>query len=189
MKISLIIPYYNTFEYTEQLLDELIKQKTNEVEIIVVDDGCNEKRLDKYQDEVKIIHLEQNSGSAGKPRNVGIENASGKYIGFIDSDDMVKSDYIKRLFEAIIINPDIVFISWESKAGITIMNTRPPQWNCAVWCRLYRRGIIGNIRFDEKMRIAEDYKFNEKIKYTTKVCIKKPIYIYNNGREGSLTNG
>ena len=45
----------------------------------------------------KVIHLETNSGGAGKPRNVGIENSTGKYIAFIDSDDMITEDYISLI--------------------------------------------------------------------------------------------
>ena len=86
-------------------------------------------------------------------------------------------------------NPDIIFLSWKSIKQTIIMTTKPPQWNCSVWCRVYKREIIGNTRFDETLKKAEDWKFNQAIKYRTSVCIRKPIYLYNWGREGSLTNG
>ena len=69
------------------------------------------------------------------------------------------------------------------------MNIQPPKWNCAVWCRVYKREIIGDVRFDENLRIAEDWKFNQQIKWKTKTCIKEVIYFYNNGRKGSILNG
>lgn len=187
VKLSIIIPYYKTKEYTTELLNQLSPQITNEVEVLVIDDGTGD--LLPYIKNSTIYRLEENSGGAGKPRNVGLDNAKGQYIAFIDSDDMVSYDYVAMILKAITADPDIIFLSWKSKAQEIIMQMRPPRWNCAVWCRVYKRDIIGNIRFDENLRIAEDYKFNEQIKYYSKVCIKQIVYYYNNGRKGSLLNG
>lgn len=187
VKLSIIIPYYKTLEYTKELLKQLEDQITNEVEVLVVDDGTDD--MIPYIKHGTIIRLEENSGGASRPRNIGIDMARGEYITFIDSDDMVSEDYISQILKAIEKKPDIVFLSWKSKVQEIIMQIRPPRWNCSVWCRVYKRDIIGNIRFDESLRIAEDWKFNEQIKYNTKVCIKKVIYFYNNGRKGSILNG
>lgn len=194
MKLSIIIPYYDTFEYTKDLLKKLIPQLTEEVEVIIVDDGCGEFGLDFITGEykqMKCIHCQQNSKGASRPRNIGIKEATGEYIAFIDSDDMVGDDYIKKILRAIEKKPDIVFLSWQSKVQKVIMNMQPPRWNCAVWCRVYKRETIinDNVRFDENLRIAEDYKFNQDYKWKTKMCIKDIIYYYNNGRKGSLING
>ena len=190
MKLSIIIPYYNTIEYTRDLLVILNKQIRDDIEIIIVDDGCDEKELDKFgNDNIKIVHLKENSGGASKPRNIGLDLAVGEYIAFIDSDDLVTDDYILKIMKKIEKKPDIIFLSWCSKEQEFIMQIKPPRWNCAVWCRVYKRDIIGNIRFDENLRIAEDWKFNEMIKYKTSLCVKDIIYYYNNGRKGSLING
>lgn len=190
MKLSIVIPYYNTYEYTRDLLVMLKSQLTPEIEILIIDDGCNEKELDSFKKKnIRIYHLKKNSGGASKPRNIGIEKAKGEYITFIDSDDMVSEDYIAKIMKAIEQKPDIIFLSWQSKAQRVIMNLNPPKWNCAVWCRVYKRETIGDIRFDEDLRIAEDWKFNQPIKYETKVCIKSIVYYYNNGRKGSILNG
>lgn len=192
MKLSLIIPYYNTWEETKKLLETLTPQLNEDVEVIIVDDGCDEGRFNKIsysKREIRCIHLLENSGVAGKPRNVGLDHAKGEYIAFIDSDDNVTEDYIERIMKAISSKPDIIFLSWESVKQKIIMTRKPPQWNCSVWCRVYKREIIGNTRFDETLKKAEDWKFNQAIKYRTSVCIRKPIYLYNWGREGSLTNG
>ena len=192
MKLSIIIPYYNTYEYTKELLEKLMQQITDEIEVIIVDDGCNDSRLDnliKDKNNMLVLHRWENSGGASRPRNVGLDNAKGEYITFIDSDDMVSDDYIDKIMKAIEQKPDIIFLSWQSKAQRVIMNLNPPKWNCAVWCRVYKRETIGDIRFDEKLRVAEDWKFNQPIKYETKVCIKSIVYYYNNGRKGSILNG
>lgn len=192
MKLSIIIPYYNTWIETKKLLETLIPQLTDEIEVILIDDGCGELMLDYATEEhnnITVIHSMPNSGVAGKPRNVGLDNAKGEYIAFIDSDDNVTDDYIKRITEAMSTKPDIIFLSWKSVKQKIIMTTKPPQWNCSVWCRVYKKEIIGNTRFDETLKKAEDWKFNQAIKYKTSVCIRKPIYLYNWGRKGSLTNG
>ena len=84
---------------------------TDKIEWIIIDDGCNEKELDSFK--AKVIHLPTNSGGASKPRNIGLDNAKGKYIAFIDSDDLVSDDYIELVLKYL--KTDIVFISWKSK--------------------------------------------------------------------------
>ena len=185
MRLSIITPYYNTLEHTKELAKVLEPQLTEDIEWIIVDDGCNEKELDKLN--AKVIHLKENSGAAGKPRNIGLDNATGDYIAFIDSDDLVTEDYIFTILKKL--KTDIIFISWKCKVTEVIMDRKPPKWNCAVWCRVFKKEIIGNIRFREDLKQAEDWCFVNEIKYNTSTCIKKKIYIYNDGRAGSLTNG
>lgn len=188
--LSIIIPTYNTNEYLSKLLYELnkqIKDKKN-IEVIVIDDGSIEKPNFEYS-WLKCIYLEKNSGGASKPRNVGLDIAKGRYITFVDSDDLVLDNYLQKILKEIEKNPDIIFLSWKDKNGTIIMNYKPYDWNCSVWCRVYKREIIGNIRFDENLRIAEDWKFNKDIKYNNYSSIKDVIYYYNAGREGSLLNG
>jgi glycosyltransferase involved in cell wall biosynthesis len=181
MQLSIITPYYNTLEYIKKLRDVLEPQLTDNIEWIIVDDGCNEKELDSFK--AKIIHLPTNSGGAGKPRNVGLDNAKGKYIAFIDSDDLVSDDYIQEVLKNL--KTDIIFISWKSKVHDIRIEYKPPHWNCAVWCRVYRKKIIGNIRFREDLKIAEDWVFNQQIKYRASRTITKQIYYYTI-REDSL---
>ena len=183
IKLSIITPYYNTLKYIKELAQVLEPQLIDETEWIIIDDGCNEKELDLLK--AKVIHLEKNSGGASKPRNKGLEIASGEYIAFIDSDDMIAKDYINTIIKSL--KTDIVFISWRSNKHNVIMNNRPPRWNCSVWSRIYKREIIKNIKFDEDLKIAEDWKFNKEIKYETYTSIKKQIYFYNCDRKGSLT--
>ena len=77
MKLSIIIPYYDTYEYTEKLMDVLIPQLNDKVEVFIIDDGCNDTRLDKYiSSNVRVWHLPENSGGASKPRNVGLDFAT-----------------------------------------------------------------------------------------------------------------
>ena len=80
----------------------------------------------------------------------------------------------------------MIYLSWKSQKHSVIIDKKPPTWNCAVWCRVYKRDLIKNKRFDESLKIAEDWVFNNDLKPEYTKVIKKQIYIYNL-REGSLT--
>lgn len=192
MKLSVIIPYHEPLELTLQLLDVLIPQLTEECELCIVDDDVNTYKLDEYKsDRVKIIHHKVNSGAAGKPRNTGIDNTTGEYISFIDSDDMVSDSYISKILEKINTSEfDYCFYSWKF-IGETdkevIIKDKPPQWNCGVVNCIYKRETIGNERFNEAMKYAEDYDFNVRARKGKKENILDIIYFYRNGRKDSLS--
>lgn len=183
-KLSICSPYHNALPYILELATILEPQITNEVEWVVVDDGCNEKGLDNLK--AKVIHLPTNSGGASIPRNVALENATGEYITFIDADDLITEDYIKQLLDKINNEDfDICYISWKSDVFDVVIDKEPPSWNCSVWSRLYKRDVIGDIRFDPNLVIGEDYKFNASIITNNTTSIKKPIYYYRD-TPGSL---
>ena len=184
VKLSVIIPYYKTYELTINLLEKLIPQLTNEVEVFLVDDGCNETRLDKYNTNIQIIHLEKNSGDS-VARNVAIKKAIGKYIAFIDSDDMIVDDYIETLINTINEhNEELIYLDWQDMHSKEIVHN--PS-NYAPWRSIYRKDIVP--LFDENIRYSSDVPFQDEIEKTprTRYYIGKVLYIYNSNREGSLT--
>jgi len=179
--ISIIIPYWNTLEQTIKLMNILEQQLNDNVEIIIVDDGCNQKELDKWKREnIHVIHLPENSGGASVPRNVGLDNAKGKYICFIDSDDVVELDYIDTILDKIKSEDfDYCYYSWRSPYDVIKINEEPPVWNCCVWNCVYKKDIIGNERFNPELKIAEDYDFNKRVKKGKRANITKVLYYYN----------
>ena len=189
IKLSIVIPYYKTYELTVKLLDQLIKQLTDEVEVFLVDDGCYEKRLDEYEENINIIHLEENHGLS-YARNRGIEKAQGKYLVFIDSDDYIANDYIKTIIDKIdTCEFDYCYFSWKminSNSIIRILD-KPPTWNLAVWNAVYKTEYVE--LFDEEVRFMEDIPWQIKMraKNGKKEIIDKILYYYNDGRTGSLT--
>lgn len=189
MELSIITPYYKTLELTLELAKVLEPQLNDKVEWIIIDDGCNEKKLDKLK--AKVIHLENPSGNASKPRNIGLDKAKGKYIAFIDSDDLVSSDYIEKILNKINENKyDYIYISWKSKGKLTgeyIIKDMPPKWNTSVWNCIYSKDIIKNNRFNELLNIGEDEEFNKNVRKGNKGNILDILYIYNSGRNESLT--
>lgn len=189
IKLSIIIPYYNRPEQLHNLLGVLFPQLTDETEVIIVDD-CSPTPLlvlDK-DNHVKVIRLDENSGGASVPRNVGLDNAQGEFIAFIDSDDLVKPNYIQTIINKINTTRfDYCFISWQSTTNKVVIMNKPPTWNCCVWNCIYRREIIGNERFDPKLKMAEDYDFNVRVRKGRKANITDILYMYNDTTPGSLT--
>lgn len=173
IKLSIIIPYYDRPKYIKRLLEVLEPQLTNETELIIVDD-CSPIPLD-----YPCIRLNENSGGASIPRNVGLDKAKGKYIAFIDSDDLVSDDYIETILNKTKEEWDYCFISWKTSANTIIIKDNPPNWNCCVWNCIYKKEIIGNERFNPNLRIAEDYDFNIRVRKGKKANIEKVLYYYN----------
>lgn len=158
--LSIITPYYKCLEYIKELARVLESQLDENVEWIIVDDGCHEEALDSFN--ARVIHLEENSGCAGIPRNYGLDVARGKYITFIDADDLVPCYFVRNILKAIAIGFDYCLMSWKSDSFIVDISDGRPEWNCSVWGIVYNRDVIGDIRFGNE-RIAEDYAFNHKV--------------------------
>lgn len=189
IKLSLVIPYYKTYDETIKLFDILIPQLTSEVEVFLVDDGCNEEKLDKYQDKINIIHLPENHGLS-YARNRGIEKAKGEYLVFIDSDDYVSNDYVSTIIDKInTCDFDYCYFSWQmiNQKWVIEIKDNPPDWNLAVWNAVYKKDYVE--LFDENIRFQEDVPWQNKmrIKNGKKEIIDKILYYYNDGRPGSLT--
>ena len=185
--ISIIIPYYQTLSYTIDLLTNLENQKTDEVEIIVVDDGCNEKELDKFK-KCKIIHSKENGGLS-VARNIGFANSTGKYIIYIDSDDNVSNDFIKTVTEKVKETDfDCCYYGWRAVNNNwdIYIDDKPRNWNWAVWNAIYKRELIEEF-YGRKF---EDVEWQKKMrpKFKKVAHIHKILYYYNNGREGSITD-
>ena len=192
IKLSLIIPYFNTESYTDELLRVLEPQLTKECEVILVDDG-SEKPYEPWQENILMLkHLFNKGVSAA--RNTGLRKARGQYIAFIDSDDLVSDDYIARIFKEIENNPDTVYLSWRSidwKLGKIIKdeNDEFNPWNRCVWNRVFSRDYIAGLFFNEEKQIAEDDDFLNRLpRPKSKTYISEAIYYYRSGRENGLTD-
>lgn len=185
--LSIITPYYNRLNYIKELAKVLEPQLDETTEWIIVDDGTNEKELKKLK--AKTIHLPTNSGGASIPRNIGLDNAKGKYIVFIDSDDLVTNDYIQTIKDSFKYEYDYCYFSWKSRLNEVIISNKPPKWNCCVWNCIYKKELIGNNRFNPNLKIAEDYEFNQKVRKGIHRAIPKVIYIYNIDTPNSLIKG
>lgn len=103
--ISIIVPVYNCEKYLEQCIDSILNQTYKNLEIILVNDGSTDlsgEICDKYaQKDCRIRVFHQKNSGAQAARSFGIENASGVYIGFVDSDDWIEDDMYECLYKCI----------------------------------------------------------------------------------------
>ena len=185
MKLSIITPYYNALEEIKKLAEVLVPQLTEETEWIIIDDGCNETKLDEIK--TTVIHLKENSGGASVPRNKGLDNATGEYITFIDSDDLVSSNYVRTILDKTKEDWDYCYIGWKSRQLEVLITKEPPSWNCCIWNCIYKKDIIGKERFDPKLKMAEDYDFNKRVRKGKRGNIKEILYFYNIDTPNSLS--
>lgn len=103
IKVSVIVPVYNTEKYLDRCITSLVEQTLKDIEIILVDDGSKQKCREKcdawvHKDErICVIH-KKNEG-LGYARNTGIEAAHGRYVSFVDSDDFIAPEMLQKLYE------------------------------------------------------------------------------------------
>lgn len=104
VKLSVIVPAYNSSKYISRCLDSLINQTLKEIEIVVVDDGSQDSTIQIVQEyqakDSRIKLIEQEHRRQGAARNNGMKNACGEYIGFVDSDDWIDLEYYEKLYNA-----------------------------------------------------------------------------------------
>lgn len=115
IKVSVIIPVYNTYDYLVKCIDSVLCQTLNEMEIIVINDGSTDnslKILNQYVANNDIILINKNNEGQGVARNKAVDICRGKYIAFVDSDDYIESDMLEKMYEKAEIN----------KLDITICN-------------------------------------------------------------------
>lgn len=215
IKISVIVPIYNIEAYIEKCVYSILNQTYTNLEVILVDDGSTDssgRLCDKFAEmdtRIKVIHKE--NGGLSDARNKGMEIISGEFISFVDGDDFIDSQMLKRLLE----------LSQMEAADIAIANVRQiyrdfvyelpnsSPWICsgreavkqhlqgnrkyqfynAVWNKLYTASCIRDLRFP-KGRNYEDICFTIEayLRSTKVVCAGETFYNYVVERPGSIMN-
>lgn len=213
--ISVIVPIYNVEKYISRCIETIINQTYKNLEIILIDDGSTDRSgdiCDEYANKdkrIRVIHKENEGPSDA--RNSGLSVATGEYISFIDSDDWIALNMYEILHAAIDTEKaDLAFgvtqrssgnssynIPDDSQiilAGNDILESFIYPWHNphilkSVWDKLYRRDIIGNIKFIKGMVHGEDAHFTLEILSKCKKCVfvGKTVYYYFDIREESIT--
>lgn len=118
VKVSIIIPVYNTSEYLHQCLDSAVNQTLNEIEIIVIDDASTDNSLEiirqyeRQDGRIRVIAFEENRGN-GFGRNEAIRQATGIYLMFLDSDDWLETNAAETMYgKAVVQQHDIVMCGY-----------------------------------------------------------------------------
>lgn len=214
--VSVIIPVYNVEKYLRECVDSVIGQTYKNLEIILVDDGSTDssgKICDEYVDKderVTVIH-KKNEGPS-KTRNAGLNNASGEYIYFLDSDDYIVDNAIENLVMTADSNQaDLVFFDalsfsddgTEVNQGYTVKGTYEPSngyemlaklhknkdYHCVIYLLLISHKLIteNRISFLESAYCSEDMLFTYQIYCSAQKVVqcKKTLY-YRRYRTGSI---
>lgn len=169
-EISIIVPVYKAEKYLHECVESILNQDFNDFELILIDDGspdqsgaiCDEYAIRDHR--VKVVH--KSNGGASSARNRGIEIASGKYIGWVDADDVISMDMYRTLHDLINqYNADIVECQYYEVRGKKVVKSGPDnpvvfgtgdfimmeffnsRMKPGLTTKLYRRELWENTRF------------------------------------------
>ena len=169
-KISIIIPVFNVEDYIDNAFQSIYNQTFNfeDLEIIFIDDDSTDnsfKIIEKYANKYKnviSIHLDTNSGTAGKPRNIGMSRATADYIMFLDPDDLFTDDACRILYDEIIKEDCDIVTGVHTVDGINVypnllLNTLTnPNEDMNIRLQQINK-IIHNNDFSLKLNSIDDY--------------------------------
>lgn len=172
-KVSVIVPVYNMEKYLSRCVDSILAQTYSNLEVILVDDGSKDSSpaiCDKYAERdsrVKVVH--KANGGPGSARNLGIEESTGDYIAFVDSDDTIKNNMYERMLKLVIDNcADMVcsniYDDVQRDAITQVMSREEALRNRLLGKnisdstvdKLYTRKLFSTLRFPIDRNISED---------------------------------
>lgn len=201
--VSIIIPVYNASDYIENCILSIQSQTYKKIEIVAVDDGSTDDSKEKILQLCKKYHniklISQKNGGVSSARNTGIKNSKGDFICFMDSDDLLKENFIEILLtKAIETDSDIIRANYFFK-GRKIKNfkfekiynySEQKSWKNLkkeyigtyfyhnVWGQLLNKRVIKSVNFDTNLKMGEDFLFNLKILENAKKVVVIPDYLY-----------
>ena len=216
--VSIIIPVYNVLDFLVDCIESVRKQTYENTEIIIVDDGSNDgsevicDNYKKIDDRIKVIH--QKNAGLSNARNVGVQEALGEYVLFVDSDDVIHSQMLEVLYDTLLVNnAEMAFCSYK-KVEENYTNTKEKEIieikeyqiysGREVLKRMYEEAysidvvVAWNKLYKREYLLKEPYPLGKKhedefttykIFFPLKKCVHVPeqLYFYRQ-REGSIIN-
>jgi glycosyltransferase involved in cell wall biosynthesis len=203
--VSIIVPVYKVEQYLDRCVQSIVDQTYKNLEIILVDDGSPDNCPAMCDDwaakdsRIRVIHKE--NGGLSSARNAGLEMVTGAFLQFTDSDDWLEPEMITYLIDLAERNEaDVVrcgyFESYETDEPdhpvgesqcvqpdaadqiIDLMNDG--YLSGVVWNKLYRRTVVGDVRYDPADGCSEDILYNFRVLSKTQKVVygDKPLYHY-----------
>ena len=216
VELSIIIPVYNVAQYLPKCIETIIAWKASYIEYLFVNDGstdCSEEIIRNYAEKDKRIRLiNKENGGCASARNRGIDEARGRYIGFVDADDFINEMMFFELFHrALMGNYDLAYCGYQEyyedtgkvkpvkndclttpylegtyrvdKVQLLAIKTRVAIWRC-----LYKKDLLdqSEIRFHEDLKRFDDLPFRVEYIFLAQsaVCVSEYLYYYRLGRKG-----
>lgn len=211
MLISVIIPTYNRAQYLEKTIMSVINQTYKNVEAVIIDDGSNdntnllvEKLMQKYEERIQYYY--QSNRGVAYARNVGIQKARGEFISFLDSDDIIHEDKIKKQITKILeTQKPVCYCGFayldldlklqkrtiEFKEGDIVLNYLKNKTTPDTNCWLIKKSLVleSKLCFREKCSWGEDMEFFVKLISRSEVCcVPEFLSYYRKHNDGSLSN-
>lgn len=198
--VSIIMPFYNCGKVITESLNSIRQQTYECFEVLMIDDGSTDDSknyvLDFCKDSRFKYFYKKNSGVSGA-RNYGLDIAKGKYIAFVDCDDILHKDFLKVLLDTSIQNDNCIVacrheefnktLVWDDRAHSiqeVILNknfTHKDHWEAGVvWGKLYPSTYLKNIRFNDNYHVSEDTLFFTEAFVKTRIyyLVDKELYGY-----------
>ena len=208
-KISVIIPVYDVQDYLADCLESVINQTYKNLEIILVDDGSTDKSgviCDEYAQKdgrIKVFH--KSNGGPSSARNCGLNDFSGEYFSFVDSDDVIDEKYIQTLYENV--KRENCSLSVCSYLCFNdVIEREEDEYECSVltgkecfqkildgqidltvaWGKLYKRDFFCDFRFNEGQNNEDEVYANNFIFVKEIVYTPCKLYFYRNNENGII---
>lgn len=211
--VTIIVAVYNVRNYLKECLLSLVKQDYKNIEILIINDGSydgSQKIINKFAAKYSnITAYKKENGGVSSSRNLGLKHANGKYILFVDGDDMIRVDMVRNLVNTIerektdlaCSNYFYLYKNRTQKASFPKENNissdeaksllfLEDSLKGVVWNKLYKKSIIDkyNLTFDENIKIGEDIVFT--ISYLNKIkevsLVNRPLYFYRMRKSSAL---
>lgn len=207
--VSVIVPVYNAQNTLSGCVNSILNQTFRNWELLLIDDGSTDKSCEicnqyaAIDKRIKVFHKE--NGGVSSARNIGLDNANGDWITFVDSDDFIDCTFLETFAE---LQSSDLYI-----AGIKFINSTttllPPErcinienateldnllnklYFTVPWGKIYKNDIIqhNKIRFNINLKIGEDTDFV--LKYLVYIkdirLVSKPLYHFFNDEKGKIT--
>lgn len=212
--LSIIVPVYNVEKYLERCISSILRQKFTKFEVLLINDGSTDKsgticdELANLDDRIRVVHkINQGVSSA---RNVGLSEANGEYIGFIDSDDWVDPNFYDDIFSKMIeVNADIGCSGYVrnyqgeeymvlEKSGELILDSAEAckkifslKNHFFTWVlvdKVFKKKLFDGYSFDKNIKVCEDQLMLFELLIKSEKFVFIPSYAYHyEVREDSVT--
>ncbi len=179
MLISIIVPIYNSQKYLDELLKSITAQTYQNIEIILIDDGSTDDSelicKNFIKNDTRARYIRQKNSGVSTARNKGIEESSGDFIYFVDSDDKLYPEAVRALYNSIVEKNSnlaignysiidekeelIVSVQVADEPYTYIENILKGREHAALWNKLISRKLIGKTRFNSDLSYMEDQVF------------------------------
>lgn len=216
-KVSVVVPVYKVRDRMTKTLESLEAQTFKEFEVLFIDDGSpddSSEFADNYLKDTDVTYriIKKENGGVSSARNLGIEEAKGEYVQFLDSDDYIDKNMLKHMYEkAVEHDSDIIYSAYtfEESNGKEITNNlfnlKEGEFSgkysalgliygythTHIMATLFKRSLLidNNIRFDTNRKFAEDIAFEIKAyAHSRRVYCLSRIYSHYVKWEESVTN-